>query len=253
LEEGIALELAVIAPFECLAHTQQQKYHMVLPQLLGQGVYQEFYTTRPKNNFIMLDNGEAEGVKVKTRDLMKCAELIGANEVVVPDVMGDCNGTMERVVKFKRTAFNNPQYKYMGVVQGQTYAEIAKIIMWYGTQDWITTLGLPRWLSDHVEHDMRITIMRGLGIAIQDGFEAVHALGGARWFREAVHLSEYPVRSLDTSLPHVMAIEGKNILFDGYQARQKEFFWKDLDGKQRLLATQNITNYEAWCQGRGEG
>lgn len=243
------MELAVIAPISRLIDTKDQQYHMVLPQLLGSHTYSHFYSHLPTEKYIILDNGEAEGECFKSKDLIKCAERINAKEIVVPDVMGDYIGTVERVVKFRRTAIRNQQYNYAGVVQGHDINEIAKCVRRYAISEWINVLALPRWLSNHVEQDMRITIMRGLAQAIKDGFEAVHCLGAGRWFREVVPLGEWPIRSIDTSLPHVMALADRSVVTGEYLSRQPQFFWADLNKFQQELALRNIHHYEAWCRG----
>lgn len=243
------MELAVIAPISRLEDTVKQQFHMVLPQMLGFETYKHFYTHLTPDNYVILDNGEAEGERVKSKDLIRCAEMVSASEIVVPDAMGHCTDTMERVVKFSRTAKKNTQYNYAGVVQGQDFNEIAKMVRFYATKEWINVLALPRWLSNHVDRDMRVTIMRGLAQAIKDGFDAVHCLGAAQWFREVVPLSEYPVRSIDTSLPHVMALANRSVVADDYAARQPKFFWADLTRNQQDLAKNNIHYFEAWCRG----
>lgn len=243
------MEAAIIAPITALNDTLDQKYHMVLPQLLGFDTYKTFYQGLPNDKYIILDNGEAEGKKVKSRDLIKCAEMVSANEIVVPDAMGDHRATMEAVVRFSRTASKHPQYAYAGVVQAQSFQEVAKMIMWYATLEWVTVLALPRWLANHVDRDTRIATVRGLAQAIKDGFAAVHCLGASQWFREVVPLSEYPIRSIDTSLPHSMALARKDLVIDDYVARPKRFFWADMDQAQRVQARTNMHYFNAWCQG----
>lgn len=243
------MELAVIAPISRLEDTTNQQFHMVLPQLLGNDTYRHFYTSLPLDKHVILDNGEAEGEKVKPRDLIKCAELVNVNEIVVPDAMGDTAETMARVIKFERTARKHPQFNYVGVVQGKDFAEVAKMVIWYAATDWINILALPRWLTNHVDRDMRTTVMRGLGQAVRDGFDAVHCLGAAQWFREVVPLSEWPVRSIDTSLPHVMALANRSVVTGDYVARQPKFFWTDLSKVQQDLARSNMHYFETWCRG----
>jgi len=74
-------------------------YHMALAQyVLNDERYQKVYKMmHDLDHFIILDNGAAEnGVPLDIKDIVKAANLVGADEVVMPDVLDDIDGTLSR-------------------------------------------------------------------------------------------------------------------------------------------------------------
>jgi hypothetical protein len=70
-------------------------YHLVLAaEVLQSKAYRDFYReASERGQFILMDNGAAEKGTLSLSDLMKAAEAINADEIVLPDVMGDSAAT----------------------------------------------------------------------------------------------------------------------------------------------------------------
>lgn len=217
------MKLALIPP---LAHVtefcEDRDYHLVLPHLLQNEDYAEFYSE--VFGHVILDNGMAEGVAFDWHNLMSAAEMLGADEIVIPDHLGDGEATIERTKAFHNIAKQHPEFKYIGVVQGRDSHEIVKCLTYMALQDWISVVALPRCLNV-LGGKMRITILSHFADTITEGFEAVHCLGMSKYMDEPLDLAECDlVRGMDTSLPFTMAIAERLIKSGPYIGRTETYF-----------------------------
>jgi hypothetical protein len=73
-------------------------YHFVLSQYCTDYKYLKFYQRMHEyGHFIMLDNGAAElGASIDISLVIKAAEAVGADEIIMPDVLDDFTGTLSR-------------------------------------------------------------------------------------------------------------------------------------------------------------
>ena len=91
------MKLAVIAPPQSqgVITTMRLSFHLVLAQYVGDFAYRSFYkAVHRRGDFIMLDNGIGEGVSLSLQDLMLSAGLVEADEITLPDVIGDGDATV---------------------------------------------------------------------------------------------------------------------------------------------------------------
>jgi hypothetical protein len=94
------MKLAVIAPPNALGvvATMRASFHLVLAQYVEDPTYNAFYrSAHRRGDFIMLDNGAGESSMLTMPALLKAASLVWADEITLPDVIGDCDETL-RVV-----------------------------------------------------------------------------------------------------------------------------------------------------------
>lgn len=247
------MKVALIAPTPLLYTTTSTRYFMVLPHMLEDPNYLDFY--QMAEGYKILDNGEAEvdsghaDTAYDKEDLINLAKTIGAHEIVVPDVMGDMEGTLQRVEAFESTAKAHPQYTYMGVAQGKTYTEMLECIKVLARLDWIEVLALPRYAVNHFHTHARLDALRDFRALIDKQFKYVHCLGMGNWIREVVMLAENSsVRGIDTSLPYSMALAGASLNRGGYLPRQKSFFQLDrVDPSVGTLASFNASTFCNWA------
>jgi hypothetical protein len=186
------------------AHTD---YHLVLAHLIGtddmfveDSIYDKFY--REVQGFKILDNGAAEGELVGDAGyLHQLARYIQADEIVVPDVIGDAHETAVSVLQFGH--FVQPDdFGYMAVLQGQNMSEIQRMLDLYESEEWITTIALPRVLLKTFGDDIRVNLARIIQGETRFKKENIHCLGAGSWMREIQMLTRLDlVRGMDTSLP----------------------------------------------------
>lgn len=246
------MKCAIIAPHDLLDLTKLvDEYHLVLPQEMFRNPnYVRFY--RDVAGYKILDNGEAEGVTIEPQDLTRLARQIDADEIVVPDVIGDRTATIARARDFER--YVDPEFKYMGVLQGKDLGEIISMVYFYEQIPWITCIGIPRWL---VNWDVmqRYTILRGIMKNYPELYAAKewHCLGAnSRWPAEVSLLSTLPgLRGMDTSLPVVYGLAGTQVSSTGgVQFNRKPDFFDEIVPRgsfQWEVIYDNVKQYLQWA------
>lgn len=227
------MRLALIPPVSWLATSATTTYQLMLPHLFSSLKYTDYFRrlAYEKTHHLILDNGEAEGENnLPVWKLFDLAISIQANELVVPDVMGNHLATVNYMdLFFKEFDMIQSQgylplhkvkdLKFMVVVQGNTVQEardcIDMIMQHAGGK--IHTLALPR-------HLIATTDIRGVRLDLADDiFQKyignglpnleIHCLGAAPSFpREMLYLAQQGiVRGMDTSMPYNYAFKGWRI------------------------------------------
>jgi hypothetical protein len=243
------MKLAVIPPVAVLNDIQYREVHLLLPQLIDRYLpYENFYMYMPKkkdlkvhstcDKFYILDNGAAEGEKWTLQELYEIADEYGyVDEIVVPDVMGDGKASLDIV----QTAKLRTGKRHMYVAHGRTMGSVCKNIASAIRVPGVTTIGLPRCLFDTVINNphgerLRIELARvtrhlatRLGLSIE-----VHLLGAhPLWYQELQQAaSETAIRSMDTSLPYVIASHGYMMSGQtpqGLKRKEGYFDWEPSD------------------------
>jgi len=115
-----AVKLALITPTVYLdKFASQGDIHLILSHLIGENTYTEYY--RKQKKLKIMDNGLFENhVAEPTTVLLKKAEIVGADVIVAPDVLYDCDATLAELDKFQEAmAKSKKKYKVFGVPQGK--------------------------------------------------------------------------------------------------------------------------------------
>jgi hypothetical protein len=242
------MKVAHIVPVSLLSLTRFNDYHLVLPHLMDNEEYAEFYRSEAYGHKI-LDNGIAEGIEFNWDQLVNIAHDIQAHEVVVPDYMGDCDRTIALADKFEPIARANPGLKYMGVIQGKSYSEIVKCFAYYElVADWVSVLAIPRVLANTIHKDIRWNFVNAFEDRIRERFEAVHFLGASSNIKEVLLLKDTIGRGIDTSMPAVMGLDNRMIDIDSYVIRQSGFFEAKPKQKQVICIEHNLHKYVEWAR-----
>ncbi|MFW6121062.1 MAG: hypothetical protein ACOC80_09225 [Petrotogales bacterium] len=181
----------IIPPFPDLQHYEYYPYHMVIgPLLKDYPEYIDFY----KDKTTIIDNGEYEGMRCDIEQLLDIADKIDADEVVLPDEIGNKQETLELVneVLPKVTTYD---FDYMGVAQGNDVYEVIECAkkLYYVLE--VDIVALPVHVSKMESG------YRGRG-AVMDFLDfEVHFLG---LYNPRELTFTYP-RSIDTSYPFKIA------------------------------------------------
>jgi hypothetical protein len=184
---------------------------MILPHLLALADYRNSWSV--KQGWKILDNGANEGITTSPAALVTLGKSVNANELVIPDVMAECDLTLARVKDF----FSDPVSRdwdngYMAVIQGKNRNEWIKCFEEYRNIGRITSLALPRLMARYADEDIRLRMAEEL--QSRDNNLPIHCLGATPWVREVASLaSQGIVRGLDTSLPYVLAKAGIDLRF----------------------------------------
>ncbi len=246
------MNVALICPPHLLEkYGTKTKYHLVLPHLFRSQKYLRFYQTKTDKDFIILDNGIAEGFEFGAKHLLTLANEVGADEIVIPDTMGDANDTLAKAQYFARYA--QPEYQYMFVLQGKTVEEVMFCLnnLDNGAMfTYVTTIGIPRHFHK-IDKNFRFNLTEHLiKEAFNDKFE-IHFLGASSWMREVVILAEAVqhienFRGIDTSMPIYMGLEGFHINDQFPWIPRPENFFNRTDDNAKLVQG-NIDTYLDWA------
>jgi hypothetical protein len=265
------MRLAFISPISWLPTTAVTDYQLMLPHLVAD--YHEYAThyrslAKQSNQYVILDNGEAEGKKNR----FSPAQLVGmgiyaeVDEVVVPDVIGDQVETLNSMKDFFHQIFDlrNDAFgprdiaklKFMGVVQGQTYKEaldcIDMMLELYG--DKLHTIALPRHLLETTgDHSIRLSLAQDVHYHFKgaEGID-IHCLGSSHlWPKELLELAKQGiVRGLDTSMPYNWAYQGAFMNEEGLHIKRPlRYFSRPARNFDNNALHYNLSICRRWANG----
>lgn len=211
------MRLALIPPISLLGlRGYETDMQLMLPQLVRNADYVEHYRRlcNDPEQFVILDNGAAEGYMCTDDELSSLAYEFQPQEVVIPDIMGDMTSTIEKAKDFEQHVLKDPvlfagNFNFMFVAQGQTYGEFLSSALWAQQQGWISTIAIPRHAITTLDDELARSIILESFVDALEGSspKPIHFLGmNSEAPTEIANLSlfarEY-VRSVDTSLPFV--------------------------------------------------
>lgn len=243
------MKLALIPPYSQMNSIFRTNYQLVLPEHLANRDYQTAYMTARRNgDYLIMDNGAAEGELLSPGQLRSMALGLMVNEIVVPDVLGDMYATLKMAKEFFQFGVD-PRFKYMGVVQGKSLDECCACVeAFYSDHGNITVLGIPRHLI-HTTGNKKIRAELATYIyGSYPGYQ-IHLLGTNPSYIKELRENAYEfhracVRGVDTSAPFNYAWGSKSMLNGDYCGRPEYYFEINLPTTQAL--DYNIQLLKAW-------
>lgn len=220
---------------------------MVLPHLFQQKRYRDFYHARSKaGDYIILDNGAAEGLQFGRKHLYYVAQEMGVHEIVVPDKLGDSNETIAMGLAFTR--YTRAGYRYMMVAQGKNANECIQTLDMIMTDPkflYVTCVGIPR-LINHEDRHARFKVAKTIAQKGWNKAMEFHFLGATRDLDEVGYLEETGIpRGIDTSAPIYMGMHGLDIRIRDWVTRPPNYFEMSNDNS---LVERNIKTYLGWAK-----
>lgn len=121
-------------------------YHMVLAQhVLNNTAYANYFAEKhQQGHFIILDNGAAEGVSLPFNKVVQAADIVGADEIALQDVM--FNGP-DTVGKHLETRALLPPNKRMIIPQGRSWDEWTQCLKNLTMNVSYRSIGVPKHLE----------------------------------------------------------------------------------------------------------
>ena len=186
--------------------------------------------------FVILDNSLIElGSAMDTNALGRAANYVNANTIVLPDVLGAFQDTMElssvAAEKLSDYGFDS----FMGVVQGQDYGEYMMCASRLRKLPGVKYLAIPRILANKQRTRMRL--LRDIVNAYR-AFEEpfIHLLGMSQFPADDINCARHPmVMGIDSANPLVLGYRGQEWPDGGHVGRGR--YWK-----QVMLNTQIESN-----------
>lgn len=220
-----------------LPKIQEADYHLILAHLIQQNeTYGQFYVHC--KGFKILDNGAAEGHLVDTYQLLEMADVLKANEVVCPDVLGNCPKTVQLLRGFMPFA---SKYNVMVPLQARTWSEFDRMLSVALEHD-ASSVALPKLLAKYLGPLARLNAAERVR---QISNVPMHALGCTDNLREARWLAKQGlVRGLDSAAPVVHGLVGKSIRGNSVKRPDNYFYITDI--KPGMEA--NLDEFRTWCE-----
>jgi hypothetical protein len=231
------LRFAPIVPVSMLPRVQEYNYHLILAHLVRTNKkYEQFYTNH--KGFKILDNGAAEGQLVDTFHLLEMADKLKVQEVVCPDVLGDCPQTIQLLRAFMPFA---SKYHVMVPLQAQNWTQFDRILG-VALEHEASSVALPKILAKYLgplarlhaaEHVRRVSKV------------PIHALGCTDNLREALWIAKQGiVRGLDTAAPVVHGLAKKGLRGSAVKRPENYFSITEFEPKP---IEENLDEFRKWC------
>jgi hypothetical protein len=242
---------ALIPPRGYESTALESDIHLVLPlpPLVDNQAYLETYAiARRRGHYIILDNGCAEGQLVDGDVLYSFAKLIGAHEIVAPDIMNNATATLDATKKWLKDFPDMIDYNIMGVVQGTTMTTREYVLSEYAKMDAITTVGIPKAAIEEPDSTARLELVETILEKYPDRFK-IHLLGLSKHFPTEMMSLRYPeeVRSMDSAQPYKIAERGQVMsTAHPWAVRRANYFSRTKPVMDSLLA-HNIEVFKNWA------
>lgn len=261
------MKISLIPPIPNLEYyLPKAKVHLALAQHLEHRAARDAYRARADaGDLVILDNGAHESVSTAMVDLLALGKVIGAREIVLPDVSLDTGATIEATRdawSWLKTKDGQKAYADAGrpnlmvVPQGRTAELWARCLasqLAHSTGFKPVTVGLAK-NHDDVLPGGHYDLLKHLENNPTDRIGDLHMLG---WPTDLFTLQDVArdfgnVRSVDSAKPFVYAEAGIKITpmapMPEYPKRQPEYFQTPLsDGE---LVEHNIAQFELFATGR---
>lgn len=250
------MKLALIPPIDLLDLTSLTEMQLMLPHLVSNDryAYTYHYHCKDPEQFVILDNGEAEGVSIDPNRLLEIAFDFAVDQIVVPDTIGDATATMRNLDWFidflHRKGIPSSQISLMFVAQGKNLMEVRESIHHAMNYNEVHTIGLPRHLLTTTGiHDARHQLVRWFQEEYKDilGVD-IHLLGGSPNHPTEIRQYKWPeiVRSTDTSSPFNFAYRGFLLRIGNQAKRPFDYFNLGADEFDEEVIRRNVQYLREW-------
>lgn len=193
------MRIVNIYPVKNTQRIAEQPISMALTHLVEQSPYYASIFAE-YSGYKILDNSIIElGEALTIPRIIKAAQTIKADEIILPDVLGDQKMTLLSVDKaLGALIWQNALHKYklMAVCQGRNPREIEECFRTYEANPHIDVIGIPKRVGDRVS----------LEYIWQDAKKPIHLLGLGTDFTELLrYRNPKKIRSCDTCLASLQA------------------------------------------------
>lgn len=208
------MDLISIMPKNMWNEMMNQPRVMLLTHLVEK--YPEYAeAARNSKNYKILDNSIVElGESVTLDRILRAAELVKADEIILRDAYPNGPKTIERIkedIDYLKEYHLQYKYKIMAVCHGENLDDFKKTFDFINSIPEITCIGIPKvlskWCGDRAS----------LFDIFKDTDKEIHFLGSWYSLKELIYMPKQvfnKIRSLDTCLPSLLIAQHKSLLDD---------------------------------------
>jgi len=250
------MKLALIPPIDMLEYTDETDTQLMLPQMITNDVYRYVYQRHCDNpdQFVILDNGIAEGTPISTGQLIVMAHEFGVDEIVIPDHMAEAKATLDEYTSFwdyARESESLSGLRTMFVLQGNNKDEFYALAdIATAPRFKATTIGIPRHALTTC-HDPLIRLKLAKYIKARNKKKDIHLLGASPEFPGELRNFRHTglVRSTDTSSPFNYAWAGEILHQSNAPVRRPaNYFYQPFETFHLDKVEKNIKKIRQWTE-----
>jgi len=247
------MKISTIVPTTCTDLIEEEDYFLVLTPLLKKKSAIEFYKRKSREGaFITLDSPIVESGAEPPEVLLELALKIEADEICLPDVMFDCDKSLD--LNYKTLCYlkdNGWEREIMAIPQGNNemeYLRCIKVMLnWIEIYE-ITAIGISGLqISENFPWNCRGDILNQL---ILEGYDLPnynvewHLLGSVDNINEIANtelISSIPIRGVDSRIAYLATKAGLKLV-NGMLKPNREFDFYDKEINKCSLKE----NIEIW-------
>lgn len=179
--------------------------------------------------FIIMDNGVIErGAPVSIGGILEAANIVDANCIVAPDVVGDLAGT-KKLMMDRDVALIRHDFDMMFVPQGKALSQVYQCIDWmdekFPTNGSTRYWGIPRWIANEV--GSRVGPILYINTYLDHGTTKIHLLGMSSMLEDDIRCAQMRnVMGIDSANPLVAGHMGMFMGSVHYRHYERGDFWK---------------------------
>ncbi len=187
--------------------------------------------------FIIMDNGVIElGHALPVTEVIEAANLIDADCIIIPDVLGDFVGTQKLVVS-QSSVLRNSGFPLMKLPQGKNLTELISCADWMrsylpvpkGDPDY---WGVPRWISNKL--GTRASMVYYIGM--RDPDPKIHLLGMSRNLDDDMFCTTMRgVMGVDSANPLVVGYAGLSMTTGHYRHIDRGNLWQITELRDQVV------------------
>lgn len=247
------MKAALIPPVGYERTALESDIHLVLPlkPLVSNTRYVATYQdAQARGDYVILDNGCAEGQLVDGDILIDFARKIRAHEIVAPDVMGDAAETLFATSQFLAQHKKEVQdFNVMAVLQGRFMQQRLELLHRFNEMDEITTVGIPKACITEPGSTARLDTVTMVMNEYPNRFK-IHLLGLHPKFPTEMLNLEYPeeVRSMDSTQPYKITETNRVMSSNHAWASRRDDYFTVVQPIHPPLLASNIKTFLKWAR-----
>ena len=247
------MEVATILPIPYLHLTARDQYHMCLAHLVKKSEkYADYYREMSnKGEFVLMDNGAAEGEQLSIDEIIECAWKVQPKEIVLLDSIHSRIETVAKS-KYSKTKLEEalpPATHFMGVPHGETWPDVVRCAEQLIEDVGVHSIGISKFLSERYGPMARLQLLEDQPMLAR---REVHLLGCHHDPREIGYIQKYHnIRGTDSAIAWVYTKAG----IDMSRSASRPKIHVDFYDHQVCpdLLQRNIDTWKEWCHGRMYG